>query len=232
MNQARELPCLLRCEGLSRRIKDRCLLDRIDLEIRAGERIAVVGPSGSGKSLLLRALSLLDPHDSGEVLWRGSTVDARRVPAMRAEAIYLHQRPVLAEGTVEACLREPFGFAVHRQRSWNREWAANWLSSKLGRDPGFLDQETRELSGGETQIVALLRAIQLEPAVLFLDEPTSALDADTTHGLEQLVRQWFEAAPDRRAYVWVTHDPTQATRIADRTLAMRQGRLEAPTRHE
>ncbi|MEZ6107929.1 MAG: ATP-binding cassette domain-containing protein [Pirellulaceae bacterium] len=167
--------------------------------------------------------------DSGEVLWRGAPSTPSRARHARGSDLS-PSATGSRRGTVEACLREPFGFAVHRQRSWNREWAANWLSSKLGRDPGFLDQETR-LSGGETQIVALLRAIQLEPAVLLLDEPTSALDADTTHGLEQLVRQWFEAAPDRRAYVWVTRDPAQATPNRRSYLGDEAGTAGSPT-HE
>jgi putative ABC transport system ATP-binding protein len=82
------------------------------------------------------------------------------------------------------------------------------------------------LSGGERQIVAMLRALLVVPAVLLLDEPSAALDPQTTATLEQLVDTWHAEEPSKRAYVWVSHDTAQAQRVADRIIHLRDGTLE------
>ena len=100
-----------------------------------------------------------------------------------------------------------------------------WLAS-VGKQAPFLDQQHAELSGGESQIVALLRAMQLKPNVLLLDEPTSALDADTSRKVETLLIDWVQATNDR-SFIWVTHDTQQAQRVSNRTLRMVDGQLES-----
>lgn len=217
---------LLEGRAIGRRVEGGgWLLEDVSLAVAPGERVAVVGPSGAGKSLLLRALARLDPLQAGEVLWRGLPVEPDAVPEFRAHAVYLHQRAVLYEGTVEANLRVPFDLEIHAGRAWDREGAAKRLAS-LGRDPGFLAKPARDLSGGEAQIVAFLRAIQLEPDALLLDEPTAALDADAVRSIEDLVRSWH-AAEGGRAFVWVGHDREQARRMADREVRLAAGRLVA-----
>lgn len=199
------------------------LLDDVSLEVRPGERLAVVGPSGSGKTLLLRAMVLLDATESGEIRWRGRSVSCDEVPALRSQAVYLHQRPSLREATVEACLRQPFSLGVNRAKKFDRDRALTFLAT-LGRDASFLEKPSRELSGGETQIAALIRAIQLDPTVLLVDEPTAALDARTTEAAEGLLHHWIEEVPGR-ALVWVSHDPAQSERMAQRVVHMRAGRI-------
>ncbi len=172
------------------------LIRGISLAIRPGDRLALVGPSGSGKTVLLRALALLDPLDAGELLWRDRSVTRELVPQFRSRIVYLHQRPALIEGTVEDNLRYPFGFAVHKQRRYDGERIKLWLGM-LGRTPDFLQKASRDLSGGELQITALLRAMQLEPDVLLLDEPTAALDHAATLAVQQCVEQWQRERSDR-----------------------------------
>jgi putative ABC transport system ATP-binding protein len=96
----------------------------------------------------------------------------------------------------------------------------------LGQDVTFLEKSNDDLSGGEAQIVALLRAMQLKPSLLLLDEPTAALDAVATRAIETLVSRWLNDAKTLRATVWVTHDPEQRARVADRILWLEQGRLK------
>jgi putative ABC transport system ATP-binding protein len=199
------------------------LLRDVSLALRPGERLAVVGPSGDGKTLLLRALVLLDPLDGGEILWQGTAVAAPDVPSFRRQAIYLHQRSAHFEGTVEDNLRMPFSLRTHRGRRFDRAWIVERLRS-VGRTADFLGQPCRELSGGEAQLVALLRAVQLAPMVLLLDEPTASLDAETVEMAEQLVSLW-QADDKDRAVVWVCHDRKQALRVADRQVTMSGGRL-------
>ncbi len=132
------------------------LLHNLSLSVHAGARLAIVGRSGSGKTLFLRALALLDSADEGVVRWHGEVVSDDRIPEYRSRIIYLHQRAPLVEGTVEENLRRPLAFGVHRRRSFDLDRIVGWLES-LGRDASFLTKPIRELSGGETQITALLR---------------------------------------------------------------------------
>lgn len=198
------------------------LLQDISLAIGPGERVAVIGPTGAGKTLLLRALALLDPLDCGDVLWRGRCIPPHAVPSFRSQVIYVHQRPALVSGTVEENLRFPFSLGVHRRSSYDRDRVLRLLAA-AGRDESFLSRSDHELSGGERQIVALLRTVQLDPSVLLLDEPTAALDADSMDLVESIVRNWQRQAD--RAFIWVSHSAAQVRRIANRILSMDRGRL-------
>ncbi len=217
---------LLEARAICRRHPDgrRWLLEDVSLEVQPGERIALVGASGAGKTLLMRALVLLDPLDSGEVRWRGQAVRREMIPAFRRQAIYVHQRPAFGQDTVAAALASPFAFRAHRGRRFDRDRALDELG-RLGRDGSFLDKRVRDLSGGEMQVAALVRAIQLEPAMLLLDEPSAALDARTATAVEERIIGWVDEAPDRRAFLWVGHDQQQARRMTGRSLAVDAGRL-------
>ena len=112
---------------------------------------------------------------------------------------YLHQRAVLAEGTVEDNLRLPFTLAGNSELKFDRRRAIDALAT-LGRDETFLARSHSDLSGGEAQMVAFVRGLQLAPSVLLLDEPTSSLDAETAAAIERLVTGWFDEAPLARAW--------------------------------
>ncbi|MBY4870248.1 ATP-binding cassette domain-containing protein [Burkholderia sp. Bp9017] len=204
----------------------RTLLAPTDFSLAAGSRIAITGPSGSGKSVLLRALALLDPLDGGHILWRGERIRRSAIPRYRRSVAYVRQRPAQMDGTVEAQLRYPYSLAIYRDVAFDRARVES-LAVRAGRGADFLDKRASELSGGEAQIAALLRVLQLDPDVLLLDEPTSALDPDSTRAIEALVGAWFDAAPDARAYMWISHDPAQAARIAATRLMMQAGVLHA-----
>jgi putative ABC transport system ATP-binding protein len=186
--------------------------------------MAVLGPSGAGKTVLLRALAFLDVLDEGVILCRGRVIWHEAVPAFRGAVVYVHQRPTLFEGTVETNLRVPFSLRIHRNRGFDRVRIVSLLA-ELGRDGSFLEKPHGDLSGGEAQIVALLRALQLDPALLLLDEPTASLDREAAEAIEHLLGRWHADEPGRRAYVWVTHDPGQAERVADELLWMESGRI-------
>lgn len=198
----------------------------IDLEIEAGDRWALVGPTGSGKSLILRAIALLDPTDLGEIYWRGQTIPDDSVPEYRAHVLYLQQRSPVIEGTVEENLKLPFTMRLRQDSPYPRSQLVDLLQN-LDRGEDFLTSRTTNLSGGERQMVALLRALLVSPTVLLLDEPSAALDPQTTTALERLVDAWQTQAATERAYVWVTHDAEQAQRVADRVVHLEQGLIEA-----
>lgn len=217
---------LLEARNLTRRHPDgrRRLLADVSLEVDAAMRLSVAGPSGSGKTLLLRALAVLDPLDEGEVLWKGEPVRREAVPRFRKAVVYLHQRPALGEETVEAALRRPLALAVHRGLRFDAARLVKLLG-QLHRDESFLEKRTADLSGGEIQIVSLLRALQLDPTVLLLDEPTAALDRQTAAAAEQLLEDWVGDSSAGRALLWVTHDPQQARRVAQEVLLIRNGKI-------
>jgi putative ABC transport system ATP-binding protein len=205
---------------------DGWLIRGVSLSVSAGDRLGVLGPSGAGKTVLLRALALLDPLDEGSIRSGGSEVRGHAVPDHRRRVTYLHQRPALLDGTVEENLRYPFTLQVHRGRSFDLA-RVEGLLARLGREPGFLAKNARDLSGGESQLAGLVRALQLDPAVLLLDEPTASLDAATARVVEALLDQWLAAEPSRRAMVWVSHDADQARRMTRRRVFLRAGRLES-----
>ncbi len=200
------------------------LFQEIDLDLAGGDRLGLVGPTGAGKSLILRALALLDPLDAGQVLWMGEPVPDGRVPEVRGQAVYLQQRSPLLEGTVEQNLRLAFELKQRRGQTLPRERLA-MLLEVVGSSKAFLDSHTDHLSGGERQIVALMRALVVDPAVLLLDEPTAALDQQTAATLERLVTEWQATAPAERAFIWVSHDPSQVERVAARLISLRNGRV-------
>lgn len=203
------------------------LLLPTDFALQAGERAVLTGPSGSGKSVFLRALALLDPLDSGDVRWHGEPVTRGRIVHYRRHIAYLRQRPALLDGSVEDNLRYPYTLAAYRDVRFDAA-RASALFAATGRSSDFLARDTSELSGGEAQIVALVRVLQLDPEALLLDEPTASLDPESARAVEALVAGWFDEARTVRATVWVSHDPAQAQRVGERHLTMRAGVLEEP----
>lgn len=180
-------------------------LGPVSLVVQAGECLAVAGPSGAGKTLLLRAIADLDPAEGGVAL------DGRDRFAMPAP----HWRRLV--GYVPA---EPGwwadGVAEHFPQ-WDEALARRLLL------PDHVGQAAvARLSTGERQRLALIRALAAGPRVLLLDEPTSALDAAARDRVEDLLAERRRAG---LALLWVTHDPAQAERVAARTLSLAAGRV-------
>jgi putative ABC transport system ATP-binding protein len=210
---------LLSIQNLGRQIQGTWIWQQLNFELKPGDCCAVVGVAGAGKSLLLRAIAMLDPVQAGTITFQGKNVTNWDIPHYRAQVMYLHQRPALLEGTVEQNLQMIYKMAVHRSLPPYRVQKARIVEylSNLGRSADFLDRPTHALSGGEAQIAALLRVMLCSPLVLLLDEPTASLDADTEQRFESILQRWQHADPNR-AYLWVSHNPQQWHRITNKQL--------------
>lgn len=205
------------------------LFQDLSISIGMGERHGIKGATGSGKTLLMRSLALLDPVDSGQILWNEEEIAPEQVPAFRGRVSYLHQRPSFFCEFVEEELKLPFSFKTFSERKFPKAKLEEFLSI-LGREPDFLAKSVAGLSGGEQQLVSLLRTLLLDPDILFLDEPTAALDPDTTGDVEGLVSRWFDMNNSKKSYLWISHDPAQLQRVADRVHVLAGGVLKEEAR--
>ncbi|HEX6459654.1 MAG TPA: ABC transporter ATP-binding protein [Thermoleophilaceae bacterium] len=201
----------------------RRVLDGADLEVHAGELVAIVGPSGCGKSTLLHLLGGLDLPDEGSVELGGRRLEretARGLTELRRDYVgfvfqFFHLIPEL---TGEENVLLPARLAADRRAAMRRGRALIadlGLSEAAQRRPG-------QLSGGEQQRLSIARALVNDPRLLLVDEPTGNLDEESGHHVLELLR---ELASGDRAVVLVTHD-AEAAQIADRVLRVQQGRLE------
>lgn len=181
----------------------------IDLSLTDGECLVLRGPSGSGKSLLLRAMADLLPH-TGHLLLDGKPSESFRGHQWRRQVAYLPAHSQWWFDTVG----EHFPAAVDR-----RDLAALDLPADV------LAWDVTRCSTGERQRLGILRLLANTPRVLLLDEPTASLDRDNIRRVEDLIDAYRQAhdAP----VIWVSHDREQATRIADQVMQLQDGRLAA-----
>jgi lipoprotein-releasing system ATP-binding protein len=203
------------------------LVADIDLVVRAGEFVAVTGPSGSGKSSLLYLLGLLDVPTSGEVLIEGRPVnglgEASRAGLRLALLGFVFQfHFLLPEFSARMNVMLPMR-ALGTLSDDQMRARADALLSSLGLD-GHMHKLPAQLSGGQRQRVAIARALANEPLVLLADEPTGNLD---THSSEQVLGIFRRLVDETgRAIVMVTHDMALAAR-ADRHVRVVDGRIVA-----
>lgn len=181
-----------------------------DLAVRAGECIAISGPSGSGKSLLLRMIADLDPNE-GEVWLDGQARRSFTPSAWRHRVVYNAAEPGWWHDTP----------APHFPRGAALDTALA-LMPRIGLAPALLESPIVRLSTGERQRLALIRALALNPPALLLDEPTGPLDQDSTARVEELLRERLAAGT---TIVIVTHSPEQAGRLGRQQFRMEQRRL-------
>ncbi|EJZ20090.1 ABC transporter ATP-binding protein (plasmid) [Rhizobium sp. Pop5] len=187
------------------------VLKDINLHIRSGESLAIVGASGSGKTTLLRVLAGLEESDTGEVL-----VDGKAVRGVGAERAVIFQEPRLLPWLT---VLDNVAFGLET-RGLSREQARS-RASRYVKLVGLQQFETaypRQLSGGMAQRVGIARALAVQPEILLLDEPLGALDAMTKIGMQQeLARIWRD---EDVTTILVTHDLEEAIYLADRILIL------------
>lgn len=194
------------------------LLHDVSLEVPAGRITAVIGPSGSGKSSLLRCLNRLWEPPPGSVFLDGDDIVAMDVLGLRRRVGMLFQSAALFEGTVADNVA--YGPALQGRRLPPRRTGD--LLQMAGLDAALAEKPAHQLSGGQAQRVALARALANRPEVLLLDEPTSALDPAATRMVEDTLLGLRDAFG--LTIVWVSHAFPQVERTADRIVLLVEGR--------
>ncbi|NIQ97550.1 MAG: ATP-binding cassette domain-containing protein, partial [Desulfuromonadales bacterium] len=198
------------------------LLHSVDLTVETGSFTAIVGPSGGGKSTLVRMLNRLDDPTSGRILFNGQDISTVDPLSLRRKVGLVLQKPYMFEGTARQNLQRPFQYAGITSAFPEEQKLLECLATcQLPGD--ILDRTARNLSIGQQHRLSLARTILLEPEVLLLDEPTSALDRPTADRLGQTLRQIGQSL--RLTIVMVTHDLRLAGRVADRLSYIEDGRL-------
>jgi putative ABC transport system ATP-binding protein len=188
------------------------LLRDLDLAVPPGASVALAGPSGLGKSTVLRSLAALEPLEAGRLLLDGRSPEELGVPRWRRRVGWLAQVPrFLGLPTVAEELARPARYASAEGPSPSFEAGLD----ALGLPRRCLASSAEALSVGERQRIALLRALAVGPAVLLVDEPTSALDPESTARIEAHLEAARVAG---LGLLWVSHDPAQRERVAERVV--------------
>ncbi|MFL6108241.1 MAG: sulfate/molybdate ABC transporter ATP-binding protein [Marmoricola sp.] len=206
--------------GVNKRFGDFVALDDVNLSIPTGQLTALLGPSGGGKSTLLRIIAGLENADSGSVVIEG--VEATNLPAQKRNVGFVFQH-YAAFKHMSVAKNVAFGLEIRkRPKAEVKEKVEELLG--LVHLSQFADRLPSQLSGGQRQRMALARALAIEPTVLLLDEPFGALDAKVRKEL----REWLRRLHDEVhvTTVFVTHDQEEALEVADEIVVINEGRIE------
>jgi putative ABC transport system ATP-binding protein len=220
---------MLSIQGLARRFGPRPILDGLDLELVAGEYVAIVGESGAGKSTLLNLIAGLDAPDAGRIVIGGVDItrldEDARTRLRRARVGFVFQAfHILPHLTVAQNVELPLVLLGVDPGERARRTLELLAAVGLGERG---DSPPRELSGGELQRVAVARALVHRPALVLADEPTGNLDPDTAETVLDLLARAIKS--QGAAGILVTHS-RQAAATADRVLRLDHGRLHAADR--
>ena len=215
-------PFLL-AEKLERRVGDTQILDRIDLAVQKGEVVGLIGPSGSGKSSLLRCIAGLDPLTGGRVLVEGRTP----TPGDGTIGMVFQQFNLWPHLTAQ----ENVALALRLVRKQGRAKAADRARAMLDRVGllKFADRRPAQLSGGQQQRVAIARTLAMEPRLILFDEPTASLDPELTTEVLDVIRGLAESG---MTMLVVSHEMGFVASVATRAVFLDHGRIlvDGPTK--
>lgn len=219
---------LVEIRGLTKKFGNNVVLDQIDLDINQGDVVAIIGPSGTGKSTLLRCLNLLEKPEHGTISIKGETFDLttksakerlklRQYTEMVFQQFNLFRQKTALENVME-------GPKIVQKKS---EEEAKELAFQNLEKVGMQDRlyhYPKHLSGGQQQRVAIARALAMNPELLLMDEPTSALDPELVNEVLSIIRK---IAQEGNTILLVTHEMSFVKHVANRVIFLENGHVVA-----
>ena len=196
----------------------RVVIKQLNLKVREGQVLAVIGPNGSGKTTLLRMMALLDKPTDGEIYYKGEKADNSSVKVILGKVTMVFQRTASFNKTVYKNVA--YGLELKKMSESEIKRRVTQVLDLVGMKK-FVNRRSKKLSGGEQQRVAIARALVLEPELLLLDEPTANLDPKNTLEIERIINK----IKKRTTVVIATNNPFQASRLSDRVVCLLNGRL-------
>ena len=188
------------------------LFENVSFEAQSGQKVCIDGPSGSGKSSLLRAMLGFVRPQGGEIIIDGTEINDKTIWQLRQTIAYVTQEPDMGRQGVLDCIRRPFAYRANAHLRWNPQTIDEWFD-RFNLPRKLLAKQTTDLSGGEKQRVAIITAMLLDRPVLLMDEPTSALDKQNKQTLKDLL------ADLQKTVVFISHEDI-LTDIADVTIQL------------
>ncbi len=197
------------------------LLKQVSFSVQQGDRVAIVGPSGAGKTSLLRLLNRLNEPASGSIYLQGQ--DIRQIPVrqLRQQVALVLQESKLLGMTVQEALAYPLKLQGMADSTIKQRLGV-WID-RLHLPSEWLERTETQLSVGQRQLVAIVRALVSQPQILLLDEPTSALDAGRSHALLQVLQSLSQE--NQMTILMVNHQLDLTQQFCDRLLYLHQGQL-------
>lgn len=204
-------------------------LDRVSLELYAGKTLAIVGPSGSGKSSLARCMVMLERPLAGEILYCGRNLLALKPAALKAARRNIHlifqdsASALNPSMSVEEILAEPLEIHESGATAADRRQRVREAMEQVELRHAWLVKRPLELSGGQRQRVSIARALMLRPKILILDEALASLDVSTQNQIANLLMHLQNLRAT--AYAYITHDLSMAAALAHQAIVLREGRI-------
>ncbi|MBR2604657.1 MAG: amino acid ABC transporter ATP-binding protein [Clostridia bacterium] len=214
---------MIETKGLQKSFGDNHVLKGVDLQIHQGEALAIIGPSGGGKSTFLRCLNLLEEPDGGDVIFEGQKINQKGTDVdkyrQKMGMVFQHFNVFPHMTVKENITLAPV--LLKKKTPAEADQKALYLLDRIG----LLDKKDeypRKLSGGQKQRLAIVRALAMEPDVMLFDEPTSALDPEMVGEVLSVIRTLVK---DGMTTVIVTHEMGFAREVSDRIIFISDGQI-------
>ena len=217
---------LYQLNSLKKTYGERTVLEIDELSLQEGKVLGILGPNGAGKTTLLEILAFLQGPTSGELRFNGKKVDfnTNSLIHLRRKVVIVGQHPILFTATVYRNLEFPLG--IRKLPKSRRKNIIDELLELVGMLP-FKDAKAHNLSGGETQRIAIAQALACSPEVILFDEPTANVDVENQIGIERIIHEINKEKGI--SVIFTTHDMIQASRLADDTLFLYDGKITLST---